>query len=100
MSDLRLVIFDVDGTLVDSQDMIFAAFTFAYQGLGLPLMSPAQDPATHRALAQRYRDAYFHLRKEKGSAATSPFFPGARAALDRGPSSLKAASGDGAGLFG
>ena len=103
MSDLRLVIFDVDGTLVDSQDMIFAAFTFAYQRLGLPvpdrahalsfvgmslekifpLMSPAQDPATHRALAQGYRDAYFHIRKEKGSAATSPFFPGARAALDR-----------------
>lgn len=102
MSDLRLVIFDVDGTLVDSQEMIFAAFSHAYQGLGLPvpdrahalsfvgmslekifpLMSPEHDGATHAALTQGYRDAYFHIRQQKGSNATSPFFPGARAALD------------------
>ena len=102
MPDLRLVIFDVDGTLVDSQEMIFAAFSFAYEGLGLPIpprdkalgfvgrslelifpeLSPELDAGTHSALAQGYRDAYFHLRQKGGSNATSPFFPGARHALD------------------
>jgi phosphoglycolate phosphatase len=103
MSDLRLVIFDVDGTLVDSQEMIFAAFTYAYEEKGLPVpardralgfvgrslelifpeLSPELDSKTHAALAQGYRDAYFHIRQERGSNATSPFFPGARAALDQ-----------------
>ncbi len=102
MSDLRLVIFDVDGTLVDSQEMIFDAFSFAYKGLGLavpkrdhalsfvgmsldkifPALSPDLSEATHGALAQGYRDAYFHIRKARGSNATSPFFPGAKAVLD------------------
>lgn len=102
MTDLRLVIFDVDGTLVDSQDMIYAAFTFAYEGHGLavpqrsvalsyvgmslelifPRLSPELDHATHAALAKGYRDAYFHIRETKGSVGTSPFFPGARAALE------------------
>lgn len=102
MSDLRLVIFDVDGTLVDSQDMIFEAFSYAYSGLDLPVparhqalgfvgmslenifpaLSPELDATLHQKLAQGYRDAYFHIRKKKGSNATSPFFPGARAALD------------------
>lgn len=102
MSKLRLVIFDVDGTLVDSQVMIYEAFAFAYEKAGLsvpdraialsyvgmslekifPALSPQLDAATHTALAQGYRDAYFHIRQERGSAATSPFFPGARAVLD------------------
>lgn len=99
---MRLVIFDVDGTLVDSQNMIFAAFSHAYQGLGLPVpdrdraisfvgmsldqifpaLSPDLGPDQHVALAQGYRDAYFHIRQQKGSSATSPFFPGAREVLD------------------
>ncbi|MEY1556828.1 HAD-IA family hydrolase [Yoonia sp. R2331] len=102
MTDLRLVIFDVDGTLVDSQDMIFAAFAFAYEGQGLPVpdrthalsfvgmsldlifprLSPDLTPDQHKGLIQGYRDAYFHIRETCGSNATSPFFPGARAALD------------------
>lgn len=102
MPDLRLVIFDVDGTLVDSQVMIYEAFTFAYERAGLPVpdraaalsyvgmslekifpaLSPELDGTTHAALAQGYRDAYFHIRQERGSAATSPFFPGAREVLD------------------
>ncbi|MEL6682234.1 MAG: HAD-IA family hydrolase [Pseudomonadota bacterium] len=102
MSDLRLVIFDVDGTLVDSQVMIYDAFCFAYEQAGLPVpdraealsyvgmsletifpaMSPEQNAATHATLIQGYRDAYFHIRQTRGSNATSPFFPGARQALD------------------
>lgn len=103
MSDLRLVIFDVDGTLVDSQVMIYDAFCFAYQQAELPIpdretalsyvgmsldkifpaLSPEQDAATHATLIQGYRDAYFHIRQTQGSNATSPFYPGARAALDQ-----------------
>ncbi len=102
MTDLRLVIFDVDGTLVDSQNMIFAAFEFAYEQQGLPVpdrdhalsfvgmslelifpkLSPELSAAQHRDLIQGYRDAYFHIRETRGSNATSPFYPGARAALD------------------
>ena len=99
---MRLVIFDVDGTLVDSQNMIFAAFSHAYDGMGLPVpdrqraisfvgmslehifpaLSPELSSAAHKALEQGYRDAYFHIRQRQGSNATSPFFPGAREALD------------------
>lgn len=103
MSKLRLVIFDVDGTLVDSQVMIYDAFAFAYERVGLPVpdrakalsyvgmsldkifpeLSPDQDASTHAALTQGYRDAYFHIRQTRGSNATSPFFPGARTVLNQ-----------------
>ena len=99
---MRLVIFDVDGTLVDSQNMIFAAFGHAYESLGLPVpdrqtalgfvgmsldrifpaLSPDLTEDQHTALAQGYREAYFTIRQQQGSIATSPFFPGARAVLD------------------
>ena len=102
MPDLRLVIFDVDGTLVDSQDLIVRAMGFAYDRMGVPVpardvilsfvgmsldlifpaMSPELDAAQHAALTQGYKDAYFHLRQEQGSALTSPFFDGMRDVLD------------------
>lgn len=102
MSSLRLVIFDVDGTLVDSQGLIYQSFVLAYEGLGLaaparetalryvgitldaifPMLSPELDAATHAKLAQGYRDAYHRIRTEQGSKATSPFFDGMREVLD------------------
>ncbi|MCK0122475.1 HAD-IA family hydrolase [Loktanella sp. F6476L] len=102
MPEPRLVIFDVDGTLVDSQEMIVAAFTHAYGGLDLappprdqmlrfvgrslelifPELSPELDAPLHDKLTQGYRDAYFHLRKTRGSNATSPLYPGAMRALE------------------
>ncbi len=102
MPEPRLVIFDVDGTLVDSQEMIVAAFTHAYGGLDLappprdqmlrfvgrslelifPELSPELDAPLHDKLTQGYRDAYFHLRKTRGSNATSPLYPGAMQALE------------------
>ncbi len=102
MRDLRLVIFDVDGTLVDSQAEIVAAMTaaFAAEGLVLPdrkrLLSivglsldvamlrlcPDLPPDRHARLVQGYKDAYMHLRGSDGKGELSPLYPGARAALD------------------
>ena len=38
MPDLRLVIFDVDGTLVDSQAEIMAAMASAFASQGMPML--------------------------------------------------------------
>ena len=39
---LRLVVFDMDGTLIDSQDFIMAAMQRAFGGLGVKLPSRAE----------------------------------------------------------
>lgn len=103
MTEPRLVIFDVDGTLVDSQNDIVAAMTaaFAAQDLALPprpeilsivglsldvamrRLAPDASVARCDALVQSYKDAYFRLRSQVGVAVSSPLFKGARAALDR-----------------
>lgn len=79
---LKLVIFDVDGTLVDSQDFIVEAQRRAFESLGLPARSrekalsvvglslveafdaltDGQGPA--EALAQAYRDAWTKMLSE------------------------------------
>ena len=101
MTELRLVIFDVDGTLVDSQAHIVAAMTEAFTangltppdrartlsivGLSLPVAMArlAPDHADRiDALVEGYKTAFASLRKSDG-AALSPLFPGARDALDR-----------------
>ena len=96
---LRLVIFDVDGTLVDSQGDILASMGAAFEAAGLaaPTRKDVLDivglslpQAMHRlapeadnaALVQSYKDSYARLRVEKG-ASSSPLYPGARAALER-----------------
>jgi phosphoglycolate phosphatase len=100
---LRLVIFDVDGTLIDSQNFILAAmrraFTHADQpapsdeatlgivGLSLPqamevLVPGVTEPARDR-LVQLYKNSFRAMRQEGGGEAKTPFYPGARDALDR-----------------
>ncbi|MEH6645777.1 HAD-IA family hydrolase [Sulfitobacter sp.] len=99
---LRLVIFDVDGTLVDSQSDILAAMhlTFAAEGLPtppranvlgvvglsldvlMPHLAPEADAATQARLVQGYKDAYMTLRADSTRGESSPFYPGARAALE------------------
>ncbi|WP_298858243.1 HAD-IA family hydrolase [uncultured Sulfitobacter sp.] len=99
---LRLVIFDVDGTLVDSQADILGAMhlTFATEGLptppreavlgvvGLSLdvlmceLAPEVDTKARARLVQGYKDAYMTLRAEQGSEISSPFYPGARETLE------------------
>lgn len=96
---LRLVIFDVDGTLVDSQGDILASMAAAFEGAGLATptrkdvldivglslpqamdrLAPEADNAT---LVQSYKDNYARLRVENG-ASSSPLYPGARTALER-----------------
>lgn len=102
MSALRLVIFDVDGTLVDSEADILAAMTMAYAAHGLPepergavrsivgLSLPEAfarllpDHADrHATLVEAYKDAYVELRIRNGAEKGSPLFPGARDLLDR-----------------
>jgi phosphoglycolate phosphatase len=100
MTETRLVVFDVDGTLIDSQHLILAAMTFAFERAGHPL--PAREAvlgvvglslpqamaalASHLPeaatleLAEHYR-ASFVAGREDGASA--PLYPGALAALER-----------------
>ena len=105
MSDtpLRLVIFDVDGTLVDSQMDILAAMSAAFGRADLPapereavlgivgLSLPEaferlaiEAPAlTRQSMVEWYKEAYVALRAKGGAAQSSPFYPGAREMLER-----------------
>jgi len=96
MPDLRLVIFDVDGTLVDSQNMIVAAMEVAFEAATLPLpdrtallsivgmslpeamlrLVPGASDVVVGTLVDGYRSAYFRLRQTLGSAESSPLFDG------------------------
>ncbi|MEM7546072.1 MAG: HAD-IA family hydrolase [Pseudomonadota bacterium] len=102
MSDLRLVIFDMDGTLIDSQHVIIAAMRRTFEvyggpvpddeavrriiGLSLPqvfeTLRPEVGPTENARLVALYKDSFLSLRAE-GREAHAPLYPGARAALDR-----------------
>ena len=102
ITDLKLVIFDVDGTLVDSQGDIIAAMTLAYEavdepvpsraeilgivGLSLdvaiPTLAPELDSSSHATMIESYRSSYKRLRTEAGSAHSSPLYDGARETLE------------------
>ena len=97
---LKLIIFDCDGTLVDSQHMIVAAMHAAYGAQGVPVPARERllsivglslneafhtlgegDPAYPVAgLVEGYRDAFFGLRQAQ--TEVEPLFPGAREAVD------------------
>lgn len=99
VAQMKLILFDVDGTLIDSQRMICAAMRQAYDDHGLPCPSVPQvlsivglslDDAFRRlaggvdhpieSLATRYKEAFFALRA--AGAEPSPLYPGAREALE------------------
>jgi phosphoglycolate phosphatase len=101
MTELRLVVFDVDGTLVDSQVHILASMERAFAGVGLAppdraatlsivgLSLPvamarlASDaPECVDDLVAGYKSAFAALRVEGDPAALSPLYPGARACLE------------------
>lgn len=96
----RLILFDVDGTLVDSQSSIVSAMVAAFSALGLPVparaailsivglplehamarLAPDQCAARQAALVRAYKEAFFALREQSGAA---PLYPGAREMLAR-----------------
>lgn len=102
MRDLRLVVFDVDGTLVDSQAEIMAAMTHSFTAssfampdrnavlsiVGLSLneafikLCPQASETERAHLVQAYKDAFNDLRGPDGKAELSPLFPGALDALN------------------
>lgn len=95
--DLRLVIFDVDGTLIDSEAHILAAMHRAFEsqsvplppqremvskiGLSLPLvfaeLLPDGDAVLIGRLIEAYKTAFSELRESGNAAVNSPLFPGA-----------------------
>jgi phosphoglycolate phosphatase len=97
---LRLAIFDVDGTLVDSQATIVACMQQAFAAEGLPPPAPEAvrrivgltlpiataellgepDPVLAERLAEHYKAAFFAMRARPDFE--EPLFPGARAVLD------------------
>lgn len=102
MTTLKLAVFDVDGTLIDSQDFIVEAMNRAFGEMGVAL--PTRDEvlsivglSLHDAIArlvpdmserdvdfaaQQYKDMFIKLRAEKGGEAAAPMYPGAREALE------------------
>lgn len=98
---MHLVLFDVDGTLVDSQHMIVAAMDRAFASLGraaptraetlsvvglsldeamTQLLGPLAEPPLVAALGEAYKTSYFDLRRS--GDAQEPLYPGTRETLD------------------
>ena len=98
---MKLAIFDMDGTLIDSQAVIVAAMDEAFVGLGLEppgrertlsivglslpqamdRLAPAEaDAAMIDALVDGYRNGFVKQRARQGEHSV-PLYPGAREAL-------------------
>ncbi|MEM6479177.1 MAG: HAD-IA family hydrolase [Pseudomonadota bacterium] len=96
---MRFILFDVDGTLVDSQAHIVASMAAAFGsrglaapsrsetlsivGLSLPqAMARLAPGAEVGPLVAAYKEAYGAMRSSHGESAASPLFPGIRALLE------------------
>lgn len=93
---LRLIIFDVDGTLVDSQVDIVASMDAAFRmadqdpphrqdilsivGLSLDVaiaqLRPGLSQASYDVMVQGYKDTYHQRRIQLGTKQSSPLYPG------------------------
>lgn len=100
---LRLVVFDVDGTLIDGQAHHGAAMAAAFEAVGLPvpprrrsrelvglslretmrILAPDETEEVHAALDAAYRRASIAEREAGRGEAASPLYPGAREAVLR-----------------
>ncbi len=103
MTSTRLVVFDVDGTLIDSQDIIVAAMSDAFAQVGRPApsrpeildivglslreaVSRLMEDADHDEvgdLVARYQQGFVTRRQEGSGEALAPLYDGAIEALDR-----------------
>ncbi len=103
MSDLKLVIFDMDGTLMDSQafiqrgmgqglaragyggvskDDIMATVGLSFGAIVAALL-PTLDAAENKRVVDVIQQTFYKLRDEMGDDVGSPLYPGARDALER-----------------
>jgi len=100
MTKLRLVIFDCDGTLVDSQKTIVGCFQWAFENLGLDKpepdairrtvglsimdgigrMAPDSDDALRLQIVEGYREAFTRMRQRPDHE--EPLYPGVVEVLD------------------
>lgn len=101
--DCRLIVFDVDGTLVDSQHLILASMQAAFDflgetlppretalsvvGLSLPeamgTLLPHLPPEDALRAAESYRQHFLARRLENAAESVPPLYPGALDALER-----------------
>lgn len=108
-----LVLFDMDGTLIDSQDHIVAAMGYAFDQVGLQVparhdvlsivglslpeamekLAPSAKPSVHSSLAEHYRGSFSAEAGLPHEQAPTQLYPGAREALDRLYSSRSAILG-------
>ncbi len=96
MNSVHLVLFDCDGTLVDSQHVIHAAMAAAFTGQGLDApprevvrtvvglqldtaiarLVPELDAASVGLLAQGYKTAFAAMREEPDAVSREPLYDG------------------------
>lgn len=97
----RLVVFDCDGTLVDSAHLIIEAMSRAWRAHGLSTLPsdhavrsvvglnlveaiarllPEGGPSDHERLAEHYKAAFFDIRTRPDH--DEPLYPGAREAIE------------------
>ena len=98
--EVRLAVFDVDGTMIDSQHNIVAAVSAAWQAdgreapapgrirrnIGLPLieaiaaLAPEESAEAHQKLARYFKDSFIANRQRPDHE--EPLYPGCLEALD------------------
>lgn len=102
MSGMRLAVFDMDGTLMDSQDFIVRAMEGAFATFSLPSppradilsivglslyeavarLIPDHPEDLIAQVAEAYKACFIAQRAETGGEASAPLYPGAKAVLE------------------
>lgn len=103
MAELKLVVFDVDGTLVDSQDDIVSAMVTTFEAIDEPVpsrgeilgivglslhaafekLAPALYSKHGETLVEGYKASFMTSRKLRNSTESSPLYSGALEAIER-----------------